>query len=221
VVSSLARAQIDGKKTEQDDGKWAIAVNQLDAFKAISILNDNRLIATVSESDASVTTTSGLLPTREEERLVRQKRTSRDLERTLRSLPGVLDARVHLNLPQRDPYLTRDNPEHSSGSVLLVIDKSFDVTDQSVIGLVAGASGVDGPRISITRSLNTGSQDPRTDQRTAMPTTSDQKDRWAASPELLIWTVIPILVGSIFYTCTMRKKQAQPFVLNQLPSETL
>jgi hypothetical protein len=71
----------------------------------------------------------------------------------LNTLTGVLEAHVHVNLPEHDPLLGRKRDVGGTGSVLLVIDDRFGVKDEEISALVAGAAGVPAGSVTVLRSL--------------------------------------------------------------------
>jgi type III secretory pathway lipoprotein EscJ len=75
------------------------------------------------------------------------------------ALTGVLESRVHLNLPPTDPIFGRSTEKeyHSSGSVLLITDETFQEVHREIQILVAGAAGISPDSISV---LISGPQSP-------------------------------------------------------------
>jgi type III secretory pathway lipoprotein EscJ len=65
---------------------------------------------------------------------------------------GVLEARVHLNLPENDPLFGTRKESSGSGSVLLVTDSDFSAKDEEVAALVSGAAGIPAAKVSVLRS---------------------------------------------------------------------
>ena len=74
----------------------------------------------------------------------------REIEATLTTVSGVLEARVHLQLPQRDPFFGETLPGGGKGSaaVLLITDDSFSLGKEAVSALVAGAADIPAERIA-------------------------------------------------------------------------
>lgn len=148
IVSGLHKNQIEVKKVKQADGFWSINVNKGDSYKALEYLTSTRIIKSepISKSGGS-----SLINSREDQLFQYERHLSSEIEYTLKSLPGVLDVRVHLNLPVKDPLFGKNISEDSSssGSVLLITGNGFlsDLTD--IQNLVSGASGIASNLISV------------------------------------------------------------------------
>lgn len=147
LLTRLNDVQIDSEKVKQPDGKWAISVNKSESLKAIKYLNDARV---VREFQTSQTEKPSMISSREDQRFRYERSLSKEIENTLASIAGVLEARVHLNLPQRDPLFgQRIDSAPGSASVLLIAVRASNVSAVEVAALVAGASGVEKERISV------------------------------------------------------------------------
>lgn len=152
VLSRLRAGNLDAKKVEQSDGRWAIAISSDLAAPALSFL-DARRVLSPRDSAASTSPKSGLVPSREEQWFRYERSVSTSIEDSLGTVLGVLEARVHLNLPEVDPLLGVRHEVVGSGSVLLVVDDAYVSSDQEIAALVAGASGIPQAKITVMRSL--------------------------------------------------------------------
>jgi len=147
ILTSLHEAKIDGRKVRQADGTWAISVSSSDSLPAIRHLNESRIIR---DTAAGLNTRSGIIGSREDQRFRFERALSREIESTLSSIDGVLESRVHLNIPPVDPLFGRRlNDASGSASVLVVANKSSAVSREEVVALVAGASGISADVISV------------------------------------------------------------------------
>ena len=99
------------------------------------------------QEDAS----SGFLMSKDEQRLKLQRGIAANLEQTLYTLDGVREARVHVNLPERDPLLGRETTP-GSASVLIVFEGSRTIEKDDVARLVAGAAGISVASVSVLSS---------------------------------------------------------------------
>lgn len=144
--TKLHEANIEANKVKQPDGRWALEVSTKDAVSAIKYLNDSRLL---KEQSIALDKTT-VISSREDQRFRYERNLSRELESTLSSVDGVLETRVHLNLPPVDPLFGRPIGEsRGSASVLLVIKEGADVTKTDVSSLVAGAAGMPTEAVSV------------------------------------------------------------------------
>ena len=150
LITRLYEVQIESEKVKQADGNWALAVNESDAMRAISFLNDTRLVRPKGQSR---TQSSSVVSSREDQRFQYERALSTEIERTLSTLDGVLEARVHLNLPPTDPIFGQPvRGIAGSASVLLVTEEQMSLERNAIAALVSGASGVDVQSISVLLS---------------------------------------------------------------------
>lgn len=139
ILSRLTGAGMSGEKVRDAAGKWAISVPEYASASTIQFLERARLLT--SRTGAGAPDRAGLLMSRHEQRMVHERRLSSEIETTLASLPGILDARVHLNLPFDEPFGPKQQRK-SSASVLLVADAITNRPVDHIAALVAGASGI-------------------------------------------------------------------------------
>ena len=124
LISRLSQIDVASEKVIQADGRWSLAVGHSDTVKALTFIDGSRILARRPEG-GGVVPNSGFLPSREENWLRYQRALAASVEGTLGSMPGVIEARVHLNLEQSDPILGRRERTPGSGSVLLLVDGFF------------------------------------------------------------------------------------------------
>ena len=154
VVRHLSESGMRVDKVAQPDGRWAIAVPRGDVTRALGYLDSRRILA-VRDSKNVGGAKGSLIPSREEQRFRYERSISGSLEESLAAMPGVLEARVHLNLPDEDPLFGSRGPAKGSGSVLLVVDDRFSTNDGEISSLVGGAAGIpiDAVRVLKSRAI--------------------------------------------------------------------
>lgn len=148
VLSGLHQIKIDSEKKKQSDGRWCVTVAKTDTIRAISYISDSRILPEVSSGFESK---PSMISSREDQRFRFERALSREIEHTLASIDGILEARVHLNLPPRDPLFGEliKNGGKGSASVLLITDQSKELDDGQIRQLVSGAAGVNTESISV------------------------------------------------------------------------
>ncbi len=147
VFAALSHSGIESTKEFQTDGKWSIAVDSSEMVPALRILGEKRIVKSDQDTPPKK---SSMISSRETQRFEYERGLSQEIERTLLSIEGVLDARVHLNLPQVDPILgTKSDKDSGSASVLLIAQSDFSIDKLDLAQLVSGASGVISEKISI------------------------------------------------------------------------
>jgi type III secretion protein J len=152
-VVALARAGVDAEKLAdpQSEGRFELMVGRDEATIAISVLAGEE----IPRARPLATQPQGLVPSPEAERAARIAATAAHVERSLGSIDGVHDARVHLDVPQQDPLLAALGPEakaaHATASVLIRhrgVNPPLSVED--VKRLVAGAvSGLPADAVAV------------------------------------------------------------------------
>jgi type III secretion protein J len=154
-LTKLQEIHIDASKVRQADARWAIAVESESALAAVKYLEEARLF----REQRSAHDKSALVSSREDQRFQYERAISIEIENTLNGIEGVLDARVHLNLPQVDPIFGQPLPgAKGSGSVLMITRGALGSSKEEIAALVSGASGIEQARISVlvsnTATLN-------------------------------------------------------------------
>ena len=140
VISQLSMAHLDARKVQQADGRWAISVDQDEMIQALSYIENRRVLTT--RDPKVLSSKGGMIPSREEQWFRYERSVAASLEESLSVLPGVLDARVHVNLPDDDPLFGDSARKGGSGSVLLVVDRRYATGHDEVAALVSGAAGL-------------------------------------------------------------------------------
>jgi type III secretory pathway lipoprotein EscJ len=167
IVAALENLEIGSTKKRESDGRWTILVNQRESSRVIRFLSERRLLPI---ERASADGAEGMLPTREGQSFRLERRMSAGIEDTLRSVQGVLDARVHLNLGvQRDLFDPRlPEGEAKSGSVLLIVTPDYQVPLADIAALVGQASGIDPKAVAVIHVIESATSAPSEKQPQAV-----------------------------------------------------
>lgn len=142
-VVALARAGVDAEKEVDptSEGRFRLVVGRDEATLAISVLAGEEI---PRPKAPAVAQGSSLVTSPEADRAARIAATAAQLERSLASIDGVHDARVHLDVPVVDPLgaaLAGDGKSlHPTASVLLRHrGAASPIADAEIKKLVAGA----------------------------------------------------------------------------------
>jgi type III secretion protein J len=103
VLTSLARAGIPASKARDENG-YSVTVAAGDALGAMELLRSLGLPRGPRAGLGEVYKSPSLLPTPTEERARYVAGLSGEIERSLEAFDGVVLARVHLVLPEHDPF---------------------------------------------------------------------------------------------------------------------
>ncbi len=105
LIVLLRQNGIAASKTPGGTGQdvlWSVSVRPTDASDAFLVLAENDRPRTAPQGFGELFGKSKMIPTETEERALFLQAQSGELERTLEAMPSVIDARVHLSIPQRD-----------------------------------------------------------------------------------------------------------------------
>ena len=116
MLAVLVGAGIDASKTPADEG-WSIEVARSGVPQAMKVLKAEGYPHEAYQSLGDVFRKEGFVSTQLEERARLLHALSQELSRTISAIDGVVVARVHLAIPERNP-LSDDKPL-SSASVFI------------------------------------------------------------------------------------------------------
>ena len=139
VMAALLDAGIDCHKSPGDEGTWSVSVVESRFAEAVNLLEARGLPRRSFNGVAEVFKKTGMISSPTEERIRFMDALAQDLSRTISGIDGVVDARVHVVLPENDPFARHTLP--SSAAVAIRSRWDADVTDlvPSIKGLVKNA----------------------------------------------------------------------------------
>ena len=117
VVAALGDARIDAGKQHVDGADWQVQVDEDRVAAALDLLRAQGLPQQRYASMGDMFQKQGLVSTPAEERMRYVFAVSQELSQTLRSIDGVVEARVHVVIPQDDPLSDKVRP--SSAAVFI------------------------------------------------------------------------------------------------------
>ena len=117
IVAVLADGRIAARKEHVDGADWQVQVDEDRVGAALDLLRAQGLPAQHYASMGDMFQKQGLVSTPAEERMRYIFAVSQELSRTLRSIDGVVEARVHVVIPQDDPLSDKVRP--SSAAVFI------------------------------------------------------------------------------------------------------
>lgn len=158
IVVALDHAKIDATKEIDPggEGKIRVTVARDDVPRALVAMQGEGLPRPRPRGVLDTMDKGALVPSQAQEHAQLVAGLAGDLERTLEGVDGVLAARVHLNLPTRDPL--RDAPVGKSSASVLVEHRgstpplTSDAIQRLVAGGVGGLSPVDVAVVTVPRA---------------------------------------------------------------------
>ena len=151
VMATLLDAGIDCHKAPGDEGTWNVTVVESKFADAVNLLEKAGLPRMAHQGIGEVFKKTGMISSPSEERIRFMDALAQDLAKTISGIDGVVDARVHVVLPENDPFARNALP--SSAAVAIRSRWDADVTDivPSVKGLVKNAiEGLQYEKIMVT-----------------------------------------------------------------------
>lgn len=152
MVALLQNAGIDARKESRDAGQFAITSQQAQFGRAIELLHANGLPRGSFDSVGQMFKKEGFVSSPVEERARLTYALSQELANTLQTIDGVLVARVHLALPDKDPLADKSRP--ASASVFIKHRPGRDLSAQVGQMKALVVNGVEGlPYENVTVAL--------------------------------------------------------------------
>ena len=139
VMAALIDAGIGCHKSPGEEGTWDVTVVESRFADAVNLLEKAGLPRQPHQGIGEVFKKTGMISSPSEERIRFMDALAQDLAKTISSIDGVVDARVHVVLPENDPFARHALP--SSAAVAIRSRWDADLTDviPSVKGLVKNA----------------------------------------------------------------------------------
>lgn len=129
MIAALDRAGIDAAKVAGEKGAFSVEVGTGDFSRAVDVLRDNGLPRERYESLGTVFKKEGFTSSSLAERARLVYGLSQELSNTISQFDGVVEARVHLAMPEADALSGVANPP--SASVFVKYREGFDLRSQT------------------------------------------------------------------------------------------
>ncbi|MDY7098029.1 MAG: type III secretion inner membrane ring lipoprotein SctJ [Pseudomonadota bacterium] len=150
MVSVLMRAGIESNKVPGEKGAFTVEVAQADFARAVDVLRHHGLPRQDFETLGTVFEKEGFTSSSLAERARLVFGTSQELSNTISQFDGVIEARVHLALPEADALTGTANPP--SASVFVKYREGMDLPAQTaaIKSLVTNSiEGLDYNKVSV------------------------------------------------------------------------
>ena len=151
VMAALLDSGIGCRKAPGEEGTWNVLVSEGKFAEAVNLLERRGLPRRPRQGIGEVFKKTGMISSPSEERIRFMDALAQDISRTISMIDGVVDARVHVVLPENDPFARNSLP--SSAAVAIRSRWDTDITDlvPSVKGLVKNAiEGLAFEKIQVT-----------------------------------------------------------------------
>ena len=151
VMAALLDAGVGCHKSPGEEGTWNVMVSEPKFAAAVNLLERQGLPRRPRQGVGEVFKKTGMISSPSEERIRFMDALAQDIARTITMIDGVVDARVHVVLPENDPFARNVMP--SSAAVAIRSRWDADLVDlvPSVKGLVKNAiEGLAYEKIQVT-----------------------------------------------------------------------
>ena len=127
VMAALIGAGIEAQKTAGDEGTWNVLIGRSRFAEAANLCESRGLPRRRFNGVGEVFKKTGMVSSPSEERIRFMDAIAQDLSQTISMIDGVVDARVHVVLPENDPFAKNALP--SSAAVAIRSRWDADLTD--------------------------------------------------------------------------------------------
>ena len=127
VMAALLSESISAHKEAGDEGTWNVTVDAAKFGEAVAVLDSKGLPKKKLNGVGEVFKKSGMVSSPSEERIRFMDAVAQDLAKTIGMIDGVIDARVHVVLPNNDPFAKNALP--SSAAVAIRSRWDADISD--------------------------------------------------------------------------------------------
>lgn len=151
VMAALLENDISCHKLPGEEGTWNVMIGESKFAKAMDILEQRGLPRRQYMGVSETFKKTGMVSSPTEERIRFMDALAQDLSRTISQIEGVVDARVHVVLPQNDPFAKNTKPSSAAVSIRHRYDVEMADFLPQIKSLVKNSiEGLDYEKISVT-----------------------------------------------------------------------
>ena len=179
---------------------------------ALKILEESRLLN--RDLGKAVKEPQGLLATKEERVSYLERQEAWNLEKTIETIPGVLEARVHFYVSEGDANDLLPKSKHFSASALIITNGKQSITEGQVRTIISGASGTKTEAISVIFSPTSLSKslvlDPPENLNKKSLRTSNELNSWPfkTKPFYKIVFIATVAIGLLVILLKIYRRKA-------------
>jgi type III secretion protein J len=139
IIAVLSEHGIDATKERNADKTWNVSVDNDDVVTATDITREYALPHGSHANLGELFSRQGLISNPGEDQVRYVYGLTQELSETLEKIDGVLVARVHIVLPERDALMRQVAPPSASVMIRYRSDYNLDYMRDKIRGLVAGS----------------------------------------------------------------------------------
>ncbi len=151
AIAALIESGISAAKTPGDEGTWNVTIGEKDFATAVAVCRSRGIPQRTFNGVGAVFKKSGMVSSPSEERIRFMDAIAQDLSHTISMIDGVVDARVHVVLPENDPFAKNALPSSAAVAIRSRWDADLAEAIPQVKSLVKNAiEGLAYEKISVT-----------------------------------------------------------------------
>ena len=151
VIAALLDAGLEATKKPGDEGTWNVSIRQADFAAAANLCERRGIPRRKFNGVGDVFKKTGMVSSPSEERIRFMDAIAQDLSRTISMIDGVVDARVHVVLPENDPFAKNTLPSSAAVAIRSRWDVDLNDSVPQVKSLVKNAiEGLSYEKITVT-----------------------------------------------------------------------
>ncbi len=151
VMAALLDAGICCRKKAGEENTWNVMIDSRDFAAAVNLLESCGLPRRQYQGVTEVFKKTGMVSSPSEERIRFMDALAQDLSRTIACIDGVLDARVHVVLPENDPFAKNTLPSSAAVAIRSRWNADIEVLIPQIKSLVKNAiEGLQYEKITVT-----------------------------------------------------------------------
>ena len=151
VMAALLDSGIDCRKEPGEEGTWNVLCSESRFAEAVNILERRGMPQQPRQGIGEVFKKSGMISSPSEERIRFMDALAQDIAKTISMIDGVIDARVHVVLPENDPFARNTLPSSAAVAIRSRWDADLDDLVPSIKALVKNAiEGLSYEKIQVT-----------------------------------------------------------------------
>lgn len=151
VMSILQQANLPATKKAGAESTWTVVINDVNNFsKAVELLKSKGFPKVNFDNVGKIFQKSGLVSSPLEERARLMYAMAETISETLSEIPGVLTARVHVVLPENDPYAEGNIPSSAAVFITYRAEANVEESVREIKYLVTNSiQGLSYDRVSV------------------------------------------------------------------------
>ena len=151
VMAALLDAGIACHKKAGEENTWNVMIDAKDFADAVNLLESKGLPQRRYQGVTEVFKKTGMVSSPSEERIRFMDALAQDLSRTIAGIDGVIDARVHVVLPENDPFAKNTLPSSAAVAIRSRWDADIEALIPQIKSLVKNAiEGLQYEKITVT-----------------------------------------------------------------------